>query len=152
MPMNPSTVVTTARLGADPRRVDFDNGNFIVSLRLAIPDDYKDANGEWVQRTVWMPADIIGNNSGQHALNTLGKGDNILVHGALGGAVNREGSEFVKIKVYRWTLLGKNRSANTEEDYSQSAPAKPRPAASQPSEDMGPAFPSEASGMDDIPF
>ena len=32
------------------------------------------------------------------------------------------------------------------------APRQPQPQPQHPDEDLGPAFPSEASGMDDVPF
>jgi len=46
-------VILVGNLGQDPELRHTDSGTAVCNIRLATNESYKDANGEWVERTEW---------------------------------------------------------------------------------------------------
>lgn len=145
MPTNPSQFTTLARLGKNPKVFYINGGNTqVVGLNLAIDDDYIDKNGEWRDQTVWTYAEVFGKRA-EYVLKNMRKGDQVMVAGKVKMATNEDGQQWLKFWLNDIRLISRpqQRQAPSETHYNQHP---------QDEEDMSPAFQSEASGMDDIPF
>lgn len=68
----------TGRLGADPIKRTFPNGDSIVSLNVAITDQWRDkTSGEKKERTTWLTVVINNNGLAKTAENFLQKGSRV---------------------------------------------------------------------------
>lgn len=70
------------RLGKDPDLRSMPNGKPVATINIAVSDDYKDASGNKVQRTNWIPAvayDKLAEIIGQY----LQKGSKVFIGGKL---------------------------------------------------------------------
>ena len=77
-------VILIGNLGRDPEVRTFQNGNKVVSLRLATSETWKDRNtGERKERTEWHSVAIYNENLGRIAEQYLRKGSTVFIEGAL---------------------------------------------------------------------
>lgn len=74
-------VILIGNLGANAETKTFDNGQSLVSLRLATSENYKDKNGEWQSKTQWHTVAIRGRAAERAA--QLQKGARIYVEGSI---------------------------------------------------------------------
>lgn len=82
MARNTNTVILIGHLGGDPEIRQFQNGGQIATFNLAIGDDYRDKQGDTVNRTHWIPI-VVHGNSADVARQYLQKGSKICVTGKL---------------------------------------------------------------------
>lgn len=82
MPRNLNQVTLIGRLGQDPEIRHFQNGGQIAHFNLAVGDDYRNQQGEIVNRTYWFPVKIDGKYA-ETAGKLLHKGSKIAVTGKL---------------------------------------------------------------------
>lgn len=82
MARNTNTVILIGHLGGDPEIRQFQNGGQIATFNLAIGDDYRDKQGDIVNRTHWIPI-VVHGNSADVARQYLQKGSKICVTGKL---------------------------------------------------------------------
>jgi single-strand DNA-binding protein len=159
-------------LGQDPELRYSQNGNPFASFSLAIDDSYKGNDGEKVQRTIWMRCTAFGKTA-ELVNEILAKGARVQVEGSM--TVNewtdRDGNarKDLQLKLQNFTALsprqGQDRDGgaqagtqapagrrNGSYNGGASAAAKAPAGRRNENEDYGPAFPSEGSGMDDVPF
>lgn len=74
----------TGRLGADPIKRTFGNGDSVVSLNVAITDQWRDKNsGEKKERTTWLTVVIQNNGLAKTAENFLQKGSRVAISAKL---------------------------------------------------------------------
>lgn len=74
----------TGRLGADPIKRTFQNGDSVVSLNVAITDQWRDKNsGERKERTTWLTVVIQNNGLAKTAENYLQKGSRVAISAKL---------------------------------------------------------------------
>jgi single-strand DNA-binding protein len=161
-------VILIGRLGQDPKLAYLPSGTPAAEFTLATDESYKNREGQKVEQTEWHRVKVYG-KSAEFCSNYLSKGRLVYVEGQLRTRSweDQQGQKRYMTEVvvsgpgHTVTFLdskGAGAGAPAESgDYPQKAQAAQRPQgrASQPApsdEDLGPAFPSEASGMDDVPF
>lgn len=159
-------VILIGRLGQDPKLSYTQSGQAVANLRMATDESYKDKSGQWVDSAEWHNVVAWGPQA-EFCSNYLAKGSLVLVEGRLQTRKwqGQDGSDRYTTEVVANRIQGLDRRQPAEGGQQPSAGGAPqqprgggRPAPqqqpqSQPQdEDLGPAFPSEASGMDDVPF
>ncbi len=160
-------VMIIGRLGQDPELRYSQAGAPFCNFSVATDESYTDRDGNRVERTEWHRITVF-QRSAENCAKYLGKGSLVYVEGSIGTRKwqDQQGQDryTTEIKAQRVVFLDR-RGAATEEGYGNpnahqggyggggqgGGQAKPA-ATSQPREDLGPAFPSEASGMDEVPF
>ncbi len=154
-------VMLIGRLGRDPELRYTQSGMPVASLRIATDESYNDKEGNRVERTEWHSVSVF-QRAAENCANYLGKGSLVFVEGSLQTRKwqDQQGQDryTTEIKASRVQFLDRRGDAAGKapqgEDGDAQAPRKPAQTRGrqQQNEDLGPAFPSEASGMDDMPF
>ncbi len=158
-------VMIIGRLGRDPELRYAANGTPMANLRIATDESYTDRDGNKVERTEWHTV-VVFQRQAENCANYLGKGSLVFVEGSLQTRKwqDQQGQDrySTEIKAARVQFLDR-RGAGADGNMgtgipaegggkpANGAPQRQQPRRSQ-EEDLGPAFPSEASGMDDVPF
>ena len=169
-------VMIIGRLGRDPELRYSQSGSPVCTLNIATDESYTDRDGNRVDRAEWHRV-VVFQKAAENCSQYLTKGSLVFVEGSLQTRKwqDQQGQDryTTEIKAQRVQFLDKrggeqggmpSGAGGSEGGYS----APRRPAAAQPGggsrpqqrpqqrqddyEDLGPAFPSEASGMDDVPF
>ena len=168
-------VMLVGRLGRDPELRYSSSGMPITNLRIATDESYVDRDGNKVERTEWHTV-VVFQRAAENCSNFLSKGSLVFVEGSLQTRKwqDQQGQDrySTEVKAQRVRFLdskggareGTQDSAYAQDGgYSDGAPSQGghqsgvsgnqgnRQQRSQ-RDDLGPAFPSEASGMDDVPF
>lgn len=165
-------VMLIGRLGRDPELRYSQSGLPIANLRLATDESYVDKEGNKVDRTEWHSI-VVFQRQAENCANYLTKGSLIYVEGSLQTRKwqDQQGQDryTTEIKAQRISFLerkgardNEQRSEGGQRSYGGggggqqqsygSGGGQQRQSAPNYDEDLGPAFPSEASGMDDVPF
>ncbi len=173
-------VMLIGRLGRDPELRYTQNGSPVASLRIATDESYTDKDGQRVDRTEWHSV-VVFQRSAENCNQYLRKGSLVYVEGKLTTRKwqdqNGQDRYTTEVRADRVQFLDRKGSNPGEGDdmnggfgaptggYTpprfqqnnrQAAPMQRQPQRRPPQqdsyEDLGPAFPSEASTMDDIPF
>lgn len=156
-------VMIIGRLGRDPELRYAQNGTPIANMNIATDESYTDREGNRVDRTEWHRV-VVFQRQAENCSNYLGKGSLVYVEGSLQTRQwqdqNGQQRYTTEIKATQVKFLDRR-----GEGAQQGAPAGggQRQSYAQPQQqnnqqqggyddDLGPAFPSEASGMDDVPF
>ncbi len=153
-------VMLIGRLGRDPEVKYSASGLPICNLSVATDESYTDRDGNRVDRTEWHRV-VAYQRQAETCGQYLSKGSLVYVEGSLQTRKwqdqNGQDKYTTEIKAQRVAFLdrkGSGASQSSEDGYQ--APAANRQPNREPSrendESMGPAFPSEAGGMDDVPF
>ncbi len=142
-------VLLIGRLGQDPKLAYSANGVPVANLRMATDESYNDREGNRVERTEWHSVVVFGKQA-EFCSNYLSKGRLILVEGSLQTDKwqDQQGQDRYTTKVKAIRIQALDPKSQGGESYVQA----PEENKSREKEKMGPAFPSEASGMDDAPF
>lgn len=160
-------VILVGHLGQDPKISYAQSGMPIANLRMATSERIRDKDGQWTERTDWHTV-VCFDKQAEFCGNYLAKGALIMVEGRLQTRKwqDKEGQDRYSTEVVanRVQSLGP-RSQGGEgggQPRAQGQGGQPRAPQQQQrggqtppfhdDEDLGPAFPSEASGMDDVPF
>ena len=159
-------VMIIGRLGRDPELRYSQSGSPMASLNVATDESYLDRDGNKVERTEWHRVSVF-QRAAENCANYLAKGSLVFVEGSLQTRKwqDQQGQDryTTEIKAQRVQFLdrrGDNAPAAEGgapgSGYKSAPPAarapRPQPAREDNYDDLGPAFPSEASGMDDVPF
>jgi single-strand DNA-binding protein len=149
-------VMIIGRLGQDPKISYTQSGNCVVNLSVATDESYKDSSGQKVERTEWHRIVVFG-QAAEFCANYLAKGRLVFVEGRIQTRKwqdqNGQDRYTTEIVAARVLSLEKNENKNAHQPHKQ--PRKPSAKKQQSEhydEDHGPAFPSEAGGMDQVPF
>ena len=163
-------VMIIGRLGRDPELRYSQSGSPVCTLNIATDESYTDRDGNRVDRAEWHRV-VVFQKAAENRSQYLTKGSLVFVEGSLQTRKwqDQQGQDryTTEIKAQRVQFLDKRgseqsgMSGGSEGGYS--APRRPaQPGGNRPQqrpqqrqddyEDLGPAFPSEASGMDDVPF
>ena len=173
-------VMIIGRLGRDPELKYAASGMPIANLNIATDESYVDRDGQKVERTEWHRV-VVFQRQAENCANFLTKGSLVYVEGSLQTRKwqDQQGQDkyTTEIKATRVQFLdrkgardGGDQPYHGDGGYMQQeggqggygggqgggqrggqrAPQKQQPSSMQ--DDLGPAFPSEASGMDDVPF
>ncbi len=156
-------VMIIGRLGRDPELRYSQTGTPMANLNVATDESYVDREGNKVERTEWHRV-VVFQRQAENCANYLGKGSLVYVEGSLTTRKwqDQQGQDryTTEIKAQRVQFLDrKGDAAQGQGQYGApaqaGAPRQPQRQAqprNEDYEDLGPAFPSEASGMDDVPF
>ena len=164
------------RLGRDPEIRYTQAGLPIANMRIATDESYTDRDGNRVDRTEWHTV-VAFQRQAETCSNYLGKGSLVYVEGSLQTRKwqDQQGQDrySTEIKAQRVVFLDRKGARDSgEAQYHGNDGYAPRQSGGSqagvqggsqgghnqqrpqyaPQEDLGPAFPSEASGMDDVPF
>lgn len=158
-------VILVGHLGQDPKISYTQSGQPVANLRMATSERFKDKQGQWTDRTEWHSVVAWGKDA-EFCSNYLAKGALIMVEGRLQTRKwqDKDGQDRYSTEV----VANRVQSLGGRGQGGESQPGAPRQQGGQPQrngqpqgggkppfhddEDLGPAFPSEASGMDDVPF
>lgn len=165
-------VMIIGRLGRDPELRYTQSGSPICNLSIATDESYTDRDGNKVDRAEWHRV-VVFQRSAENCAQYLGKGSLVYVEGSLQTRKwqDQQGQDryTTEIRAQRVQFLDRRGSveqgmggdsamygaASKRSPANQSAAGRPQQRQQPRSddyEDLGPAFPSEASGMDDVPF
>ncbi len=164
-------VLLSGRLGQDPKLSYTRSGQAVANLRMATDEGYKDKSGQWVDKAEWHNVVAWGTQA-EYVSNYLAKGNLVLVEGRLQtrkwqdkDGQDRYTTEIVANRIQGLERRGGEDRQGAPSEGSEQRGGGPRGGGGQrgggrqapqqgpePEEDLGPAFPSEASGMDDVPF
>ena len=149
-------VMIIGRLGRDPELKYTQSGAPVCTLNLATDEYYKDNNGQKVERTEWHRV-VVFQKAAENCSQYLAKGSLVFVEGNLQTRKwqDQQGQDryVTEIRAHRVQFL--DRKGDNGQSGGQSGARPQGQRQGQPPadyEDLGPAFPSECSGMDDIPF
>lgn len=151
-------VVLIGRLGQDPKINYLPSGSPVAELSIATDESFKDRDGNKQERVEWHRVKVFG-RSAEFVKNYIGKGRLVYVEGTLKtrkwtaqDGTDRYVTEVV-VTAPGHTIQALDRGPDTQGRQSAPTQAPRRQAQTrQPDDDLGPAFPVEASGMDDVPF
>lgn len=159
-------VMIIGRLGRDPEIRYAANGTPVANLRIATDESYTDREGNKVDRAEWHTV-VVFQRQAENCKTYLAKGSLVYVEGSLQTRKwqDQQGQDrySTEIKASRVQFLDRKGAAGVPaggseygmEDTSKSGGRpqnKSQNKIQDPMDDLGPAFPSEASGMDDVPF
>lgn len=154
--MSLNKVMVIGRLGRDPELKYTQAGAPVCTLNLATDESYKDNNGQKVERTEWHRV-VVFQKAAENCSQYLAKGSLVFVEGSLQTRKwqDQQGQDryATEIRAHRVQFL--DRKGDNGQSGGQSGGRPQGQRQGQPPadyEDLGPAFPSECSGMDDIPF
>ena len=147
-------VMLIGHLGRDPELKYGQSGNPVCTMTVATDEGYVDKEGNKVERVEWhriVAYQRLAETCGQY----LQKGRLVYVEGKLQTRKwqdqNGQDRYTTEVVAQRVQFLGrKGDSADRDDGYAAPAPSGRQ--SRQDDESMGPAFPSEAGGMDDVPF
>ncbi|AAS96695.1 single-stranded DNA-binding protein [Nitratidesulfovibrio vulgaris] len=172
-------VMIIGRLGRDPELRYAQNGTPIANLRIATDESYVDREGNKVDRVEWHTV-VVFQRAAENCANFLGKGSLVFVEGSLQTRKwqDQQGQDrySTEIKAQRVQFLDRRGEAAQQGEDGGSPRRSFNPTGGRGGQsgqggqggrqqnrnndmgnqayddDLGPAFPSEASGMDDVPF
>jgi single-strand DNA-binding protein len=148
------------RLGQDPKLAYLPSGSPVVNFTMATDESYRDRqSGEQVERTEWHRITVYGRQA-ETCANYLSKGSLVYVEGSLRtrkwqaqDGSDRYTTEVIAQRVQFMDSRPKGDQAQGQQRQSRGGGRQqPQQDRQDYDDDMGPAFPSEASGMDDVPF
>jgi single-strand DNA-binding protein len=148
-------VFLVGRLGQDPKLSYTTSGRPVANFNLATDESFTDKqSGQKVERTEWHRI-VVWDRQAEFCSNYLSKGRLVLIEGRLQTRKwqDKEGGDRYTTEIVAQRVQFLDSKPQGEAGQ---RPAKPAEAKGQqpppPEEDLGPAFPSEASAMDDVPF
>ncbi len=77
-----NSVMMVGRPGADPEVKNLNNNKKVARFNLAVPENYKNAEGEWVNTTQWISI-VAWGNVAERVENKVKKGLQIAIDGSL---------------------------------------------------------------------
>lgn len=149
-------VMIIGRLGRDPELRYSQSGAPVCTLNIATDESYTDRDGNRVDRAEWHRV-VVFQKAAENCSQYLAKGSLVFVEGSLQTRKwqDQQGQDryVTEIRAHRVQFL--DRKGDNGQSGGQSGGRPQGQRQGQPPadyEDLGPAFPSECSGMDDIPF
>lgn len=136
------------------------NGNAAMELSVAVDRSYKGRDGQKVERTLWVRVKAFEKQA-EFIDRWCHKGKRVLVQGEMSERQweDKDGNKRSQVEI----LVGAPGMGVTPIDWPEKdeQPQDRQPRGNQNTgrgrqqrqdEEQGPAFPSESSGMDDVPF
>lgn len=175
-------VMLIGRLGQDPKLSYTTSGQAVCNFTMATDEGYRDRqSGDRVERTEWHRV-VCWRNQAEFAANYLAKGRLVYVEGKLQTRKwqDQNGQDRYTTEIVANTVQGLDRNPDAQQGgyqqqgggyqqqggqggnyqgrnqqqggYNQGGGQQGGYDNGPQDDDLGPAFPSEASGMDDVPF
>lgn len=137
------------RLGKDPEVRYAQSGNAVCNMTIATDESYTDREGTKVDKTEWHRA-VCYQKQAENCGQYLKKGSLVFVEGSLQNRKwqDQQGQEryTTEIKAQRIQFLDRKDGGKTGGRPQQGGRSQ------RNDDDLGPSFPSEASGFEEIPF
>jgi len=136
-------VILIGRLGRDPELRYTPSGTPVVNFPLATSETYTDKDGNRQEKTEWHRI-VVWAKQAESVANYLSKGRLVLVEGSLQTRkwTDNQGQDRYTTEIKAQRVVFLDSQASVDDDSSESSTE----------ENYGPAFPSEASGIDEAPF
>ena len=147
-------VMIIGRLGRDPELRYSQSGSPVCTLNIATDESYTDRDGNRVDRAEWHRV-VVFQKAAENCSQYLTKGSLVFVEGSLQTRKwqDQQGQDrfATEIKAQRVQFLDRKADGDGQQGR-QGGGRQTQRRHSADYEDLGPAFPSEASGLDDVPF
>jgi single-strand DNA-binding protein len=75
-------VTLVGNLASDPEMRQFPSGKSVCQLTVAVGSSYKDADGQWVEKTSFLDVRVLG-AQGENCVRYLAKGRQVAIEGRL---------------------------------------------------------------------
>lgn len=139
-----NNIFVAGKICRDPEMRYSGSGTAICKFGLA-DNESRQIDGEWKTKTIWHNV-VAFRHTAEKIVSKYKKGDNIMISGRLTEAnwVNQEGKEVKSNDLVVDKIWGLSESKHSG-PYSNAGTMKPEI-------NNTPTFPSEVSGMDDVPF
>lgn len=150
-------VILVGRLGQDPKLAYAPSGVAVANFSMATDESFTDRDGNKVDKAEWHRIVVFGKQA-EMCSNYLSKGRLVLVEGSLQTRKwqDQQGQDryTTEIKAQRVQFLDSKNQGQSDQSYVAAPEQTKQPTNrnKESNEQMGPAFPSEAGGMDDAPF
>lgn len=142
-------VMLIGRLGQDPDLRYATNGVPVCKFSIATDESYTDREGQRQEKSEWHRVTVF-QKLAENCANYLHKGSLVYVEGSLttNKWTDKEGQTryTTEVRASRIQFLDKKEQGGSGANHNGNA------AQNGGYDDNAPAFPSEASGMDDVPF
>lgn len=158
--MSLNKVMVIGRLGRDPELKYTQAGAPVCTLNVATDESYTDRDGNKVDKAEWHRV-VVFQKAAENCSQYLAKGSLVFIEGSLQTRKwqDQQGQDryVTEIRAHRVQFLDR-KGDNGQSGGQQGRQGNGRPQGQrqgQPPagyEDLGPAFPSEASGIDECPF
>ena len=151
-------VIRIGNLGQDPELRHTGSGTAVCNMRLATNDSYKDASGEWVERTEWHNV-VAWGRLAEICGEYLHRGSQVYFEGSLQTRQYEDKDGVTKyatdIKAREMMILSGDVAGGKKDPVPQAAPTPtPTKTVANPYDDLGnsekPAC--EFAADDDLPF
>ena len=147
-------VMIIGRLGRDPELRYSQSGSPVCTLNIATDESYTDRDGNRVDRAEWHRV-VVFQKAAENCSQYLTKGSLVFVEGSLQTRKwqDQQGQDryTTEIKAQRVQFLDRKADGDGQQGR-QGGGRQTQGRHSADYEDLGPAFPSEASGLDGVPF
>lgn len=145
-------VLLIGRIGRDPEMRYTPSGQPVANFSMATDESYTGKDGQKVEKTEWHRVVIWGKQA-EFVGNYLGKGRLIYIEGKLETRkwTDKDGAEKYTTEIKADKIVALDPKPEGQQSAGNTAGA-PAHAGGNYEDDLGPAFPSEASGLDDAPF
>ena len=147
-------VMIIGRLGRDPELRYSQSGSPVCTLNIATDESYTDRDGNRVDRAEWHRV-VVFQKAAENCSQYQTKGSLVFVEGSLQTRKwqDQQGQDryTTEIKAQRVQFLDRKADGDGQQGR-QGGGRQTQRRHSADYEDLGPAFPSEASGLDDVPF
>jgi single-strand DNA-binding protein len=140
--------VCTGRLGRDPEKRTFNNGDSVVNLNLAVSDQWKSKDsGEKQERTLWLNVSIQNQGIAKVAEQYLKKGSRVSISGKLQSReYEKDGQKHTVIELVISPFGGTLQLLDSKDSTSE--PRSSERATARPASAQAPAWQDDS----DIPF
>lgn len=145
--------IIIGRLGQNPKLTYLPSGQPVAEMSIATDESYKDRDGNKVEKTEWHRVKVFG-KAAEFCGQYLGKGRLVYIEGTLRTRKwQKDGQDHYVTEVvvsapgHSVTALDKGQGQGN----AAQGPGDRRGNAGQ-DDDTGPSFPSDAGGLDDVPF
>ncbi len=144
-------VILIGRLGRDPELRYTASGTPVANFPIATSETYVDKDGNRQEKTEWHRV-VVWAKQAESVSNYLSKGRLALVEGSLQTRkwTDNQGQERYTTEIRAQRVIFLDSQGTIEERSTVPGPEKKD--VFHQEEDLGPAFPSEASGIDEAPF
>ena len=150
-------VMIIGRLGRDPELRYTQSGAPVCTLNVATDESYTDRNGNRVDRAEWHRVAVF-QKAAESCAHYLAKGSLVFVEGSLQTRKwqDEQGQDrhITEIKAQRVQFLDRKKEGDGQPGGHGGGRRQGQRQGLPPADydDLGPAFPSEASGLNDMPF
>ncbi len=146
-------VMLIGRLGRDPELRYSSTGMPVVTLNIATDGSYTDRNGNKVERTEWHRV-VAFQRAAESCAQYLATGSLVFVEGSIHTRKwqDQQGEDRYTTEISARRVQFLNRKGEASGGRSSEGQGHAASDNQDNYEDLNPAFPSEAGGMDDVPF